>query len=203
MHSFTAGDSHISFFLGALTALFAFLTVTMITVDIPTWSLFLVFAPPVMSAGVAFSQWLSHKVAKFFGTFGKYVAVGFLSAGIDFAMLNTASLITGITAGVVIGWVNAPGFIVATSNAYFWNKYWVFGGRDNFAADFPRFMLVTIVGFFLNSAIIIAITTYISPLRGFSAKEWLNIAKVVAGAAVIAWSFTGYRKYTFRNSRSR
>ena len=149
----------------------------------------------------AFGVWLGGFLAKwipFFAQFGKYSAAGFLSAAIDFAILNYVSYLTGVTAGIVIGWVNVPGFLLAVINGYLWNKLWVFKDydRENFFKDFPKFFAVTVGGLIINSVLIIVLTTYISP--PLSPAVWLNIAKFLANAAVLLWNFTGFKLIVFK-----
>ena len=131
-----------------------------------------------------------------------------MSAAIDFAVLNYVSYLTGITAGIVIGWVNVPGFLFAVINGYFWNKLWVFKlttsdvdsnlstSDVNIFADFPKFFAVTIGGLIINSVLIIVLTSYISlPIKP---TLWLNIAKFLANAAVLLWNFTGFKFIVFK-----
>src|SRR3989338_10244675 len=70
------------------------------------------------------SRWLS-----WLYQFVKFCVVGFLNAAIDFGVLNLLSLYTGLTSGLIIGGVNVPGFVVAATNSYFCNKFWVFSHK--------------------------------------------------------------------------
>lgn len=161
----------------------------------------LIVIPIFWALGVGLGGFLG-KYIPFLTQFGKYAAAGFLSAAIDFAVLNYISYLTGITAGVVVGWINIPGFSVAVINGYLWNKLWVFKalGRDTrgLLSDFPKFAIVAIGGLILNSALIIMITTYIPMPFGLDSTRWLNIAKVVASIAVIIWNFLGFKFIVFR-----
>lgn len=131
----------------------------------------------------------------FFNQFGKFVAVGFLNTSIDFSILNLISSVTGITAGLVVGWVNVPGFLVATLNGYLWNKLWVFSARGKVFSDFPKFLAVTTTGLFINSFLIVVFTTFLN--FGISSNIWLNISKVAATSLTLVWNFTGYKYIAF------
>ena len=155
--------------------------------------------PILFIAGVYIGKFIARKFA-FFEQLTKFFAVGFLNTAIDFGVLNLLSVVTGVTSGLIVGGVNIPGFSVAVGNSYFWNKFWVFQGRAGGGAlqDFPRFLLVTLIGLFINSGIIIILTTYISAPSGISNTGWLNLAKIMATAISFMWNFLGYKFIVFR-----
>lgn len=146
--------------------------------------------PLLWILGVWLGGFLGRRI-KFFTQFGKFAAVGFSSASIDFAILNFLSSVTGVTAGVTVGWINIPGFLVAVVNGYLWNKLWVFGKPSNEGVfkDFPKFFGVTSIGLLINSIVLILITGVAT----------LNIAKVIANAFAMIWNFAGYKFFAFRN----
>src|SRR3989344_9652284 len=160
---------------GFLTGILFLVILRFLAVSFPYQAIFaLVLIPAFWAFGVWLGGFLSRWIP-FFAQFGKYSAAGFLSAAIDFAVLNYVSYLTGITAGLVIGWANVPGFLLAVINGYLWNKLWVFKlttsdvdsnlstSDVNIFADFPKFFAVTIGGLIINSSLIIVLTTYISP----------------------------------------
>ena len=163
------------------------------------WIVALVFAAGMWIAGV-----LARRMS-FFTQFSKFVAVGFLNTAIDFGMLNLLSRILGISAGFILGGVNIPGFVVAVSNSYFWNKLWVFQERrqgESLFQDFPKFFAVTAIGLLINSAIVIAVTTYVPPVFGVSKALWLNLGKVGATVVTLIWNFAGYKFFVFRSEKT-
>lgn len=136
--------------------------------------------------------------------FVKFCIVGFLNASIDFGVLNLMSIYTGLTSGFIIGGVNAPGFIIAAINSYFWNKFWVFShkikeGEPVNYRDLPIFMIVVVSGAIINSGIVILISTYVPPFFDLSNERWLNIAKITASAVALAWSFLGFKFFAFKS----
>lgn len=165
---------------------------------------FLLGVPALWASGVWLGGFLG-KWLPFFNQFGKFAAVGFLSTAIDFSILNTVSLATGVTAGLIVGWVNIPGFLIATINGYLWNKFWVFKKKGEIFGDFLKFFAVTILGLFINSLIIIILTTFVGiPCSVVSCPSqtelirWLNISKVVATAVALVWNFVGYKFIAFK-----
>ena len=193
------------YFIGALVGLCTGILVLFIfgrlAINFPYQHAVLLIGIPVLWAlgvwlGKFLSQWFS-----FFAQFGKFATVGFLSSAIDFAILNIVSAATGITAGLVIGWVNIPGFLVATINGYLWNKLWVFSSaKEGLFKDFPKFLMVTIIGLLINSGIIILLTTHITPPLALDAQRWLNVAKIAATTVALIWNFIGYKLIAFRQS---
>lgn len=158
--------------------------------------------PPILILGIWLGKLLSGYLS-FISQFSKYAAVGFLGAAIDFGMLNVLSIALGVTAGLTIGWINVPGFLLAVINAYVWNKLWVFesGVEGGLFKDFPKFLGVTVSGLLINSGIIVLATTYIPPVWGAADAVWLNLAKIAATIVVIIWNFSGYKFLVF-GSRS-
>ena len=205
----TKKDYFIGSVVGLCTGLLAAFIFRHLQIYFPYQMPVLIIGIPMLWAmGVWLGKFLSRWIP-FFAQFGKFATVGFLSSAIDFSILNMVSAATGVTAGIIVGWVNVPGFIVATVNGYLWNKLWVFGAQDGRGVfhSFPKFLAVTIVGLLINSGIIILLTSYnptaafpLSSQRGFTAAEWLNIAKVIATALALIWNFIGYKLIAFRSS---
>lgn len=210
----TKKDYLIGALVGLFTGILALFIFSFLDVQFPNKELILILGIPVLWAlGVWFGKFLS-KWILFFAQFGKFAAVGFLNAAIDFSILNSVSFFTGITAGLLVGWVNVPGFFAATVNGYLWNKFWVFPVRSSppqgpygrASADatsngvfheFPRFFAVTIIGLLINSSIIVILTTFLAPI-GASEQSWLNISKIAANATALIWNFVGYKSIAFK-----
>lgn len=157
-----------------------------------------IVVPPVWIFGVWLGAFLSRWIS-FLAQFSKFAAVGFLNTAIDFGTLNLLSAATGVTAGLIIGGVNIPGFTIAVFNSYFWNKLWVFKDREetNIFADLPKFLLITFIGLIINSGIIVIGTTYAAPAGGYAPNVWLNLVKVAATAISLVWNFVGYKFLVF------
>ena len=197
-----ARDVFIGAVVGFLTGIFTLVVLFYLDLTFPYKNLLLLGGISFLwAAGV----WLGYFLSRFFGffrQFGKFATVGFLSAAIDFAVLNIVSSFTGITAGNVVGLVNIPGFSIAVLNGYLWNKLWVFGAQSNdneaLFGDFPKFLTVTVLGLLFNSGIVVFLTTYVAAPEFFTPQEWLNVAKVFANAVALVWNFIGYKFVAFR-----
>ena len=88
------------------------------------WSLPIVF-PVVFLIGTFIAKLLS-KLAKVIYQIARFAEVGVMNTFIDFGILNLLIWITRITGGLAIAPLNAFSFLCATSNSYFWNKFWTF-----------------------------------------------------------------------------
>ena len=219
--------SKIDYFIGGLVGFFAgmFAIPTLISVGIYSLAMFFpALAYPLffMSLGLPYPWWLLVlpwefgilfaigiwvgnklvKVSSVFPQFSRFVAVGILNTTIDFGVLNLISAAAGVTAGVVIGGVNVPGFVVAVTNSYFWNKLWVFKNKDKLFSDFLQFVAVTAVGLLLNSIIVITLTSAIAPPLGLGATRWLNVSKACATVFTLIWNFLGYKFIVFRAKKA-
>lgn len=191
-------DYYIATLVGFLTGVFVI--PTLVNLGLRSWPV-LMLLPLAAALLFALGVWLSNFLSRWLGfmaQLGKFAAVGFLNTAIDFGVLNLLSAATGVTSGFIIGGVNTPGFIVAVINSYFWNKFWVFRGREGTLRDFPKFMAVSIGGLLLNSGVVILATTYVPASASFGEAAWLNFAKFFATVLVFVWNFLGYKFLVFR-----
>ena len=132
--------------------------------------------------------------------FSKFVLIGFLNTGIDFAILNLLMWQTEIYSGKYIILLNAIAFSVAVTNSYFWNKFWIFRAKetDKKAGEFAQFVAVTLVGMAINTTIVYSVTTLVSPMFGLSVEFWANLAKAAATGISLVWNFIGYKFIVFK-----
>ncbi len=161
----------------------------------------LVVVPVVYVVGLYLGLWLSRRWF-FFKSFARYVMVGFLNSGVDFAVFNLLMFLMKIENGFFISVFKTISFAVAVTNSYFWNKYWAFeagSSSEKKTTEFAKFLLVNIIGAFLNVGITSAIVFIISPQFGFSQLAWNNLAAVAATSVALIWNFIGFRLIVFRN----
>lgn len=198
MVSVTKKDYWIGALAGLLTGVLALRLFDFLEIGFKYKEFVLLLGVPVLwGLGVAFGGFLG-RFLPFFSQFGKFAAVGFLGAAIDFSILNYISFKTGITAGLTIGWINIPGFLFAVLNNYFWNKFWVFKYKDEKTfSNFPKFFGVTLLSLAINSGTIISLTSFSTNLDG---QIWLNISKIAANALAMVWNFIGYKYIAFKKN---
>ncbi|TRX42312.1 GtrA family protein [Flavobacterium restrictum] len=86
---------------------------------------------------------------------------------------------------------NGFGFLFGVVNNYFLNKYFTFQNNDHhLAAQFLSFLLVSIIGFTLNTAL----------LYGLQKKTKINfyVCKAMVTVLVFVWNFAANSWYTFK-----
>ncbi len=197
-------DIFLSVFVGILTgfiwgAVFSYLgTLDKFGLGWAVWVLVLV-VPLVYLAGLFFGEWLSRKIP-FFKSFAKYVMVGFLNTGVDFAVFNFLMFITKIEQGYMVSSFKTISFVAAVTNSYFWNKNWVFEERKsalNKGKEFTKFIVVNVIGAMVNVIITSVLIFTIMPKFGLSQLSWNNIAAVFGTAVALIWNFIGFKLIVF------
>lgn len=198
-------DIFITILVGIFTALiwikvFIWLgTFDVLGLDYAVWSL-IVIVPIIYVIGLCLGVWLSRRWS-FFESFAKYAMIGFFNAGMDFAVFNLLMFLTKIEKGPFISFFKTVSFAVAVTNSYFWNKYWAFEAGSSTkkkSTEFAKFIIVNIMGAFLNIGITSVIIFTIEPRFGFSQLAWNNIAVVIATAFALIWNFIGFRLIVFK-----
>jgi putative flippase GtrA len=182
--------------------------ITGITTGVIGWAVFaylghhlplgVVFIVPVLwLAGVQVGYALG-AVFKPFAQFGKFCAIGFTNAAVDFGVLYLLIGITGLAVGVAYTIFKTISFSVATAHSYFWNKYWSFsaarsrgGGRE-----FLAFIGVSLVSLLIN----VGLASIVVAFRpaGITPQAWAGISAIVGSAVALIFSFIGFRVFVFR-----
>lgn len=136
----------------------------------------------------------------FIKQFVKFFVVGIINTAIDFLVLNTEMLLTGITSGPYMFLLNSISFAVATTNSFFMNKRWTFEdkGDQKEGVKFSQFLVVSVIGITINGGVVYFITSFINPLFGMNPQLWANVAKLFATAISLVWNFLGYKFIVFK-----
>ena len=131
--------------------------------------------------------------------FVRFAIIGLMNTALDFGVLNVLIAVTGVRGGFILVLLNSISFTVATTNSYFWNKYWTFKDKDAVrAVEIGQFLTVSIIGLGINSGVVYAVSTFIDPLFGLSPTVWINVAKVAATGFSLIWNFIGYKFIVFK-----
>ncbi len=148
-----------------------------------------------VNLGYFLGRWFS-----FFSQFGRFVAIGFTNAAVDFGVLNLLIFTTGISAGIWYPVFKGVSFICAVIPSFFWNKYWAFeaGGTGGGWAEFLKFMSVMIVAVLINDGAASLVVNFVHPVLGLGAHAWANVSAVAGSAIALIFSFTGFKVAVFK-----
>ncbi len=143
---------------------------------------------------------LSRKWAVF-EQFGKFAAVGTLNTLVDLGVLNLLILITDLASGAPFVGFKTISFLVATTNSYFWNKFWTFGSRMPVTGkEYLRFAFFTLGGTLINVGIASLVVNVIGAPEGMNPKLWANIGALCGVFAGFMWNFLSYKFIVFKGS---
>jgi len=95
----------------------------------------LVVLPVLSVAGMFAAYWLAKKI-KVFYQIAKFILVGALNSFVDWGILNLLMFLTSIVAGGLYPVFKGISFLIATTNSYFWNKFWTFRSAADVAPAF-------------------------------------------------------------------
>ncbi|MEK9209505.1 MAG: GtrA family protein [Patescibacteria group bacterium] len=192
-------DYFLAIVAGVFTGFFVFFIFKHVDIEIPGGMISLLAGIPALwILGLN----LARILAKYFSwsnQFGRFIVVGFLNASIDFGILNFLSFKTGIYSGKPIILFNVLAFTVAVTNSYLWNKYWTFKSEGKpRVSEAAKFVSVNLIGVVINTGIVYSVITFADLVNGFSPPEVENIAKVIATAISLFWSFFGLKFLVFK-----
>lgn len=197
---FGRGDALASVVIGFIIGVFAPIILNNVGKHLPLQNLYFVILPVIAFAGM----WLTYLIAARIPVLVeivKFGAIGVANTVIDFGILNFLSFKFQIFSGGSLIILNVISFSVAVTNSYFWNKYWTFksdGKSGSSGSQFITFIVVSVIGMFINSGIVYLVTTFASPFGGVSQAVWLNIGKLAATFISLIWNFVGYKFIVFK-----
>ncbi len=137
------------------------------------------------------------------GQFLKFALIGGFNTALDFGVINLEMWIFKIYAGWPILVFNGISFMIASTNSFFWNRFWTFKSKDGERAGFQyvQFIIVTAIGLGINSSIVYLGTTFVNPLFDLSPPLWANGIKILATAISLIWNFAGYKFIVFNKKK--
>ena len=155
---------------------------------------FLILAP----LALAILAWIGRKIPVIY-QFGKFAAVGTLNSFVDIGVLNLEILVVGAPGVWAYRIMKSVSFLSATTNSFFWNKFWTFDSREPASVgQTVKFYAVAIVGFFLNVAIASYVFSSVAAPSGVSSALWANVGALCGILVVFIWNFLGYKYLVFR-----
>lgn len=145
--------------------------------------------------GVNFGYFLG-RIYKPFDQFGRFTAVGFTNAAVDFGILNLFFFLTGTSSGFLFSVFKTVSFLAAMINSYVFNKYWTFdaGKTHGGKTEFAEFAGVAVLAIIVNVGTASLVVGLIDPIGGLGANAWANVGAAVGAATALMFSFLGFRR---------
>ena len=137
----------------------------------------------------------------------RFLAVGVLNTGVDLAVLNVETILTGIKDGSGYAVQKGLSFFVAVVFSYFLNKRWTFQDTSTTQRrkKFSQFFVVSSMGAVVNVSTATAVVTYVKLLANpalnlalLTDQVWVNIGALVGAGAGFLWNFLGYKFLVFK-----
>ncbi|OHB17320.1 MAG: hypothetical protein A2913_01590 [Parcubacteria group bacterium RIFCSPLOWO2_01_FULL_40_65] len=159
----------------------------------------LAFIPFLWVLGVNLGYFLGRWLG-FFNQFGKFSAIGFTNAAVDFGILNLLIFYSGASAGILFSVFKGISFTAAATHGYFWNKYWTFEAvkTDVSGQEFFKFFSVSVLAGLINVLIASIVVNLVGPQLGLSGEAWANLGAVAGSAVALIASFAGFRMFVFK-----
>jgi len=131
--------------------------------------------------------------------FAKFAAVGSLNSAVDVGVYNLVVFLTASgSQGITFTAFKAISFIAATTNSFFWNKFWTFSSKGPVnAKETTKFYAVAVVGWIVNVSSASFVVNVLDRPTGFSPNLWANVGVLVGVFAALLWDFVGYKYFVF------
>ncbi|MDD3287394.1 MAG: GtrA family protein [Alphaproteobacteria bacterium] len=130
-----------------------------------------------------------HKIVR--KEIGVFLIVGTLTVLVDFASYNLL-----LWLDILVSPAKAAGFITGTVFAYFANRFWTFGHKNNIPGN-SAFRFVLLYGATLCTNVLVN-KSVLEILSGMT--EAIDVAFVIATGVSAALNFVGMKFFVFRTS---
>lgn len=195
-----ARDIVLALIVGLLTGALAIPVVINLGIDLRIPLLLLPFIGAALFAIALLAASMVAGRAPSFFEFTKFAVVGVLNSGVDFGILNSLMLITGVSAGGGFLAFKSVSVTLGVINSYIWNKYWTFNRSNSADArrEFVAFMVVTLIAVGVNVAGAAVIVNVIGAPAGVSTRLWANVGAISGAGLTLFTNFFGYKVFVFR-----
>lgn len=132
--------------------------------------------------------------------FPRFVIVGGLTTCVDLGVLDVLLLLFANEQSYasLFPLLATISFVVATLNAFFWNRIWTFESEKKVTlGHVSRFYGVTIASFLINVGLS-SLLVWLDPFPVTSHVLWANMAKLMATAVSLSVNYFGYKRLVFQ-----
>jgi putative flippase GtrA len=165
-------------------------------VRIAAFLFFVILAPFALYV----AYWIGKKLPVMY-EFAKFAAVGALNSFVDLGIFNLETFLYGREPqGMFFAGMKAFSFLCATTNSFFWNKYWTFHSAEKAqVGEVLKFYGIAISGGLINTGIATFFYTVVPRPESVTGNAWLNIVSPLAGIlTAFIWNYLGYKFIVFR-----
>jgi len=192
-------DLILSAVIGFLNGIFFYFILKQVGVTFGFLPFLIIVFPILAVIGMLITSFLGKKFL-FILQAAKFFLVGTLNTFIDLVVLNILILLTQISSGVFYSLFKTISFLGATTNSYFWNRFWTFEkrGEENKPKEFAKFFIITIIGLLINVAVASFVVNKIGSQFGITQKLWASIGAIVAAFFAFLWNFIASKFIVFK-----
>jgi len=185
--------------IGFINGVFFFFILKQMNIVSP----YLILLPIIFPFLALFGMFVVSEIGKkllFIFQLAKFFLVGTLNTFVDLGVLNILMAITRIYSGGIYPVFKGISFLVATTNSYFWNKYWTFEKKEEKPKpqEFLKFLIVTAVGLLLDVTVASIVVNIIGPQGGISVASWATVGAIAGAIFAFLWNFTGAKFIVFK-----
>jgi len=124
--------------------------------------------------------------------FVKFALVGFSNVAVDFSIYFLLTRETDLFSKHLLS-ANILGFVAATGNSFYWNKFWTFRDHNkNYHTQYTKFLIVSTGG------LLIAQLIFVTGVHYFKLFDFL--VKCLAVVIVTFWNFALNKWWTFKKT---
>lgn len=196
----SARDVALALLVGFMTGALAIPVVINLAIPIklPSILLPLIFAA-LFAIALIVARMVAARIPSLF-EFTKFSLVGVLNSGVDFGILNSLILVTGMASGGAFVGFKSISVTLGVINSYLWNKFWTFDASrsDDSRRELAAFMVVTVAAVAVNILGADIIVNVIGAPRGASPKLWANFGAISGAGLTLFTNFFGYKFFVFR-----
>jgi putative flippase GtrA len=120
----------------------------------------------------------------------RFAVIGILNTGLNFILYNLISGLFHISAGVKLGEISIPSFVISTIQSYYWNKHWAFSSSREGSGLWRNFVRLVVVG-------LLGLIAFVSVLYGahksFSFSYYIGILVVFLAVEAVVWRRFGIK----------
>lgn len=157
---------------------------------------FVIIAPLAL-----FILYLLGKAVPVLYQFGKFAAVGALNTFVDIGVFNLEILAFGTPSAWPFRIFKAISFLAATTNSFFWNKFWTFGSEvPANLSETIKFYAWAVGGFLINVGVASYVFSGVAAPASVSPNLWANIGAITGVASGFLWDFLGYKYVVFKKA---